>query len=218
MAAPNSTSSKPASVKPHDSMLTPSNLRMSRTGTPIGIQLGPLFAHGASRQWDSISTAVLEAPALVTGFDNIAVMSQSIQQRGCHLGVAEDARPFGEGEIGGDDDRGALVEPADQMKEELAAGLGEGQIAELVEHDEVHAGEVIGEPSLPAGAGLALQPVHQVEDDVEAASCAATDARSRDGHGEMRFAGAGSADQDGVALLGQEGTGCQTADQTFVDR
>src|SRR3954469_18637584 len=104
------------------------------------------------------------------------------------------------------------------MKEELAAGLSKRQIAEFVEHDEVHAGEVVGEPPLPTGAGLALQPVHQVEDDVEAASCAATDARSCDCHGEMRFAGAGSADQDGVALLGQKSPGCQTADQALVDR
>src|SRR4029079_14589677 len=109
-------------------------------------------------------------------------------------------------------------EPTDQMKEELAAGLGERQIAELVEHDEVHAGEVIGQPPLSAGAGLTLQPVHQVEDDVEAASSTATDAGSCDRHGEMRFAAAGSTDQDGVALLGKEGAGCQTADQALVDR
>src|SRR4051794_21957580 len=37
----------------------------------------PCSPTGASRQWDSISTAVLEAPALVTGFDDVAVMSQS---------------------------------------------------------------------------------------------------------------------------------------------
>src|SRR3954471_24657797 len=86
-------------------------------GLSIGKEPGPRSAFnwdpcsptGASRQWDSISTAVLEAPALVTGFDDVAVMSQSIQQRGCHFGIAEDARPFGEGEIGRDDDRGALV-------------------------------------------------------------------------------------------------------------
>ena len=52
-------------------------------------------------------------------------MRQSIEQRGCHLGVAKDARPFGERQVGGDDDRGALVEPTDQMEEQLAAGLGE---------------------------------------------------------------------------------------------
>ena len=59
--------------------------------------------------------------------------------------IAEDAWPFAEGEIGGDDDRGALVEPADQMEEELATGLGEGQIAELLEDGEVEAGEIVGD-------------------------------------------------------------------------
>ena len=47
--------------------------------------------------------------------------------------------PFAEGQVGGDDDRGLLVEAADQVEQQLAAGLGEGQIAEFVEHDEVDA-------------------------------------------------------------------------------
>ncbi len=37
--------------------------------------------------------------------------------------------PFAEGEIGGHDDRGALIEPVDEVEEKLATGLGEGQIA-----------------------------------------------------------------------------------------
>src|SRR4051795_5813685 len=98
----------------HGCMISRETLRVWMS---IGKEPGPRSAFnwdpcsptGASRQWDSISTAVLEAPALVTGFDDVAVMSQSIQQRGCHFGIAEDARPFGEGEIGRDDDRGALV-------------------------------------------------------------------------------------------------------------
>jgi len=69
-----------------------------------------------------IIAAALEAPAVVSGFDDVAVVSEAIEQRGRHLGVGEDARPFAEGEIGGDDDRGALVEPADEVEQELAAG------------------------------------------------------------------------------------------------
>ena len=69
-----------------------------------------------------IVAAALEAPAVVSGFDDVAVVSEAIEQRGRHLGVGEDAWPFAEGEIGGDDDRGALVEPADQVEEELPAG------------------------------------------------------------------------------------------------
>jgi len=60
-------------------------------------------------------------------------MRQAVEECRCHLGVAEDGWPFAKGEIGCHDDRGALVEPADQMEQELAAGLGEGEIAEFVE-------------------------------------------------------------------------------------
>ena len=38
-----------------------------------------------------------------------------------------------QGEVSGDDNGGMLVVSADQMKEELATGLSEGQAAELVE-------------------------------------------------------------------------------------
>jgi hypothetical protein len=49
-------------------------------------------------------------------------VGQAIEQRGGHLGIAEDGRPFAEGEVGGDDDRGPLLEPADEVEQELAAG------------------------------------------------------------------------------------------------
>jgi hypothetical protein len=109
------------------------------------------------------SGTIFEAPAGVAGLDDFAVMGQPIEQRGRHLGVAEDARPLGEGQISGEDDRGALVEPADQslprrqagVEEQLAAGLGERQMAEFVEHGEVEPGQIIGEATLPAPWRLA---------------------------------------------------------------
>src|SRR6516225_4298857 len=160
----------------------------------------------------------LEAPALVSGLDNFAVMGQPVEQRGRHLGVAEHAWPFAEGQVGGDDDGSALVEPADQMKEQLSTGLGEWEIAELIEHDKVETGQVIGEPPLPAGAGFALQSVDEVDDGVKAASGAAANAGPRDGYGQMRLAGAGAADQDSVALLGKKGAIGQLVDERLVDR
>ena len=48
------------------------------------------------------------------------------------LGSVKTCGPFGEGEIGRHDQRGPLVEPADQMEEELPTRLGERQVAELV--------------------------------------------------------------------------------------
>ena len=64
-----------------------------------------------------IVVSALESPAIVAGLDNVAVMGQSVEQRGGHFGVAEHARPFAEGEIGGDDDGGPLIEPADEVEE-----------------------------------------------------------------------------------------------------
>ena len=62
--------------------------------------------------------SALEAPAVVAGLDDVAVVGQAIEQRGRHLGVAEHARPFTERQVGGDDDRSALVESADEMEQE----------------------------------------------------------------------------------------------------
>jgi hypothetical protein len=62
-----------------------------------------------------VATA-FEAPAVVSGFDDIAVMGQPIEQRRCHLGVGEHTQPLTEGEIGGDDDRSSFVEPTDEME------------------------------------------------------------------------------------------------------
>ena len=84
-----------------------------------------------------IVVAAFEAPAVVAGLDDVAMVGQAIEKRGGHFGVAEHAGPFTEREIGGDDHGRALVEPADEVEQELAAGLSERQVAELVEDNEV---------------------------------------------------------------------------------
>ena len=80
-----------------------------------------------------MSGAVFEAPAFVPGFDDLAVVGEAVEQSGGHLGIAKHGRPFTKSKIGGDDDRCALVEAADEVEQELAAGLRERQVAELVE-------------------------------------------------------------------------------------
>src|SRR5450755_388918 len=83
------------------------------------------------------SGAVLEAPALVAGLDDVAMVGQSIEHGSGHLGVAEDLRPVGEGKVGGDQQRGVLVELADQMEQQLPAGLAEREISEFVDDNEI---------------------------------------------------------------------------------
>jgi hypothetical protein len=87
------------------------------------------------------------------------------------------------------------------------------EIAELIENNEVHAGEIFGEAVLSAGAGFVLQPIDEVDDRVEAASRAAADASARNGNSQMRLASSRAADQHGVALLKQKATARQVADE-----
>ena len=51
-----------------------------------------------------IVVSAFETPAVIAGFDDVAVVGQAIEQRGGHLCIAEHAGPFAEGEIRGDDD------------------------------------------------------------------------------------------------------------------
>ena len=83
------------------------------------------------------SGAVLEAPALIAGLDDVAVMGGAVKSAVVIFGSPRYARPFAEGEIGGDDDRGAFVKATDQVEQQLAAGLGEREIAEFIEDDDV---------------------------------------------------------------------------------
>ena len=161
---------------------------------------------------------MLEAPALVAGLDDIAVVGQAIEQRGRHFRVAEHAWPFAEGKVGRHDDGRALVEPADQVEQELAAGLGEGQIAEFVEDDEVEAGEIIGEPPLPSGAGLRLEPIDEIDGRKEAAARTGADAGAGDGDRQMRLARSRTADQYDVTLLDDEAAAGEIVDESLVDR
>src|SRR5260370_1280875 len=68
-----------------------------------------------------ISGSGLEAATVVTSLEDIAVVGEAIEHRRRHLGIAEDPRPLPEGEVRGDDDRGALVEAADEVEQELPA-------------------------------------------------------------------------------------------------
>src|SRR6516164_9180284 len=104
------------------------------------------------------------------------------------------------------------------MKEQLTAGLGERQIPEFVEHDEVEAGQIISQTALPTTAGLALQSVDEIDNGIKAAPWTAADAGSRDGYRKMRLASTGASDQHGVALLGEKATARLIAHPRLIDR
>ena len=115
-------------------------------------------------------------------------MGQAVEQRRCHLGVAEDRRPFAEVE-GRHDDRGALVKATDEVEQKPGARLGERQISQVVEDQDVETAQEIRRASLSVGAGFGIQLVPQVHDVEEASPLATPDARPADAHGKVGFAG-----------------------------
>ncbi len=145
-------------------------------------------------------------------------MGEPVEQRGGHFGVTEHGRPLAEGQVGGDQDRGLFVKLADEMEEQLAAGLGKWQIAKLIEDGEVEAAELIGDTSLAPDSGLGFEAVDEIDDIVEAATLSGAHAVAADGNRQMGITGSGSADEDGVALLGDEAALGKIAHQALVDR
>ena len=103
-----------------------------------------------------------EAERFIARLHDMAVMRQSIQQRCRHLGIAKDARPFGEGQVRRNHHARMLIELREQMEEQGAAGLTERQIAQLIKDNEIHAHQRQGEPAGFAGRFLLLKCIDQI--------------------------------------------------------
>ena len=114
------------------------------------------------------SGTVLKPPARVAGLDNIAMMREAVEHRGRHLGVVEHLGPIGESEIGADQQRSIFIELADQVEQQLTAGLAEWQIAEFVDDDEIEAQEFFAKPAAPPGRFLLLQLIDKINQIEEA--------------------------------------------------
>ncbi len=145
------------------------------------------------------------------------MVGQAVEQRRRHLGVAKHARPFAECEVCCHDYRRLLIQPADQVEQQLTASMCERQIAEFIEDDEVLAAKLIGHVPLASGSAFSLKSVDQIDDIEEPASGTAADASTGNGDGKMAFSGAGSPDQYDSALVRQEVAPGRVAHQRLVD-
>jgi hypothetical protein len=154
-----------------------------------GVRQVPGFLLG---EFGGLCGAVLEAEAVVSGFENVAAVGEAIQQRGRHFRVAEHGGPFAEAQVRRDDDAGPLIEFAQQMEEQSTSGSAERQVAEFVEDDEVGIGEP---PRNLAGLPLVLflfEGVDEFDGGEEPDALAVMlDGLDTDRRGEMRFPRAG---------------------------
>lgn len=137
-------------------------------------------------------------------------MGHPVEKRGRHLCIAEDGDPFPELQVCRDDDTGLLVEFADQMEQQRAAGLWERDVPQLVDDHTIQWCQL---PDDLPGVSICLfldQYVNQIDGIEEAGFFALIDQCGSQGNGDMGFACAGSSHQNEVVgvfgeLSGTEG-------------
>ena len=146
----------------------------------------------------SATFALCEAVGCVSGLHDFAVMRDAVQQRGCHLCITKDRDPFAELQVGGDDDTGLLVEFADQVEQQRAAGFRERDVAQFVDDDAIHGCQLPDDfPCIAFGLFLD-QCVDQIDCVEEACLLAIVDQRGSERDGDVGFACASSAHQNEV--------------------
>ena len=145
------------------------------------------------------------------------MVGEPVEERGGHLGVAKDARPFSECEIGCDDNGCAFVKLADQVEQQLTAGLREGQISEFIQDQEVEPGDQVGSAALSFCAGFSIELVHQIDHIEEPATPSFSDAGAGNADREVGFTRSGSTNQNQIALVIQEVARGKVTDQGLVD-
>jgi hypothetical protein len=150
--------------------------------------------------------------------DDVAVMEQPVEDGGGDDGVAEGGAPFPDRAVAGDQQAAALIAPRDELEEEMRGVTLEGQVAEFVDHEQLGLG-VEGEPVLKPAFDMGLgeggeEPGGRGEQDGEAEPHGFT----AEGHGQVRLADTGRAQQEQGIAIGDPAAGGKIADLLGVER
>ena len=96
-----------------------------------------------------------EAPGLGAGVDDVGAVGEAVDDGLGQPGVGEDLGPLAERQVGGDDQRAAFVALGEDLEDELGGAVGQREVAELVEDDELGAGVAADDSGeLAARSGL----------------------------------------------------------------
>ena len=115
----------------------------SNAAGAAGLSGGSVFERRRAGGWDGCVAAFAEAVALALKRDHGRVVHESVDQgRGDHR-VAEDLAPGFEPAVAGDDDAAAFVAAGDQGEEEVRGLAFEGEVADLVDDQQLVALEAL---------------------------------------------------------------------------
>ena len=81
-----------------------------------------------------------EAPGLGAGVDDVRSVGEPVDDGLREPRVGEYLGPFAEREVGGEDQASAFVAFGEDLEDELGGAVGQREVAELVEADELGAG------------------------------------------------------------------------------
>ena len=84
--------------------------------------------------------AVAEAPGLVAGVDDVRAVGEPVDDGFREAGVGEHLGPLAERQVGGDDQAAAFVALGEDLEDELGGAVGQREVAQFVEDDELGAG------------------------------------------------------------------------------
>jgi hypothetical protein len=76
---------------------------------------------------------VAEAPGLCAGVDDVRPVGDAVDDGLREAGVGKYLGPLPVGEVGGDDQAGALVALGDDLEDELGGTLGQREVAKLID-------------------------------------------------------------------------------------
>lgn len=81
--------------------------------------------------------AVSEPVGIVSEGENLAPVSEPVEESGGEDGITEEFSPAIEALVGGNDDGGILVELRDELEEEVGLEPANGEVAQLVNNEEI---------------------------------------------------------------------------------
>ena len=147
------------------------------------------------------------------------MLEDAIEDGGGEIGIVKNVAPRGERLVGGEDHGLALeVAGVDDVVEHVGGVLSEGEVADLVDHEDGGLDEVVKsllEASGLAGAGEVVDQLGGVDEEcVEAV----LDGAIGDRDGEVRLSAAWLAVEDHVAPVGDEVRGEERAEHLQAQR
>ena len=119
------------------------------------------------------------------------MVEQPVEEGGGDDWVAEDISPFGEAAVGGEDHGALFVAGVDELEEQIAAARDDGQVADLVDHQQAGPAEepqAFGQSSLAFGSA---ERGDEFSEGAEIDALAGLDGLDAEGGCEVALAGSG---------------------------